>query len=466
MATREDTTARFGAFAATAEVPPAARVVARDAVEDTVGVMLAGADAEGSRIIRALAMEECPTGPSRIVGTTDRTSAAWAALANGNAAHALDFDDMCWVTMAHPSAPLVAAGLAASEMRGRSGRALLDGYVVGFEIGAVLGRVMNPDHYAKGWHCTSTIGTLGAAGTAARVMGLDAQTAARALAIAASEASGVKANFGTMVKPLQVGLAARNGVLAALLAERGMTASPQAVDGGQGLLVAMCSAGLDLSGGLNGLGRHWEIVEGGITVKLYPSCAATHPTIDALLNLRSEHDINPASVTAVEILVDRVTPTVLVYDRPTTGLEGKFSLHFCAAAALVNGWVGIETFEPAAVQDPLVARLVERVTMRADHTLGIEAPPLTQARVTVRLDDGRSFERFADGARGYPERPPSRAERVGKFIGCATHAVPAPSAEVALTLLGDLESVTSVSALTSLLTPASEQTEVAARLPG
>src|SRR5476649_1474174 len=143
---------------------------------------------------------------------------------------------MCFVSLAHPSAPLVAAALAAAEVAGASGRALLDAYVVGFEIEGRLGRAMNPRHYQRGWHCTSTLGT---AAAVSRLLGLDAAETGHALAIAASEASGLKENFGTMVKPLHAGLAARNGVLAALLAKSGMTASHLAIDGPQGFLRAM-----------------------------------------------------------------------------------------------------------------------------------------------------------------------------------------------------------------------------------
>jgi len=358
---------------------------------------------------------------------------------------------MCWATMAHPSAPLVGAGLAVADARHASGRALLDGYAVGFEVGAVLGRVLNPDHYENGWHCTSTIGTIGAAATAARVIGLGPEATARALAIAASEASGVKANFGTMVKPLQVGLAARNGVLAAQLAELGMTASSQALDGTQGLLVAMRASKRDLSESLAELGRRWEIIDGGISVKLYPSCAATHPTVETLLDLRREHAIVPESVAEVEVLVDPLVPTVLVYDRPQTGLEGKFSLHYCAAAALARGEVNLDTFTPISIGDPLIKRLVERVTMRVDEMLGVEAPSLTQARITLRLADGRTFERFAEGARGYPGRAPTSAERAEKFLGCATRVIPDLEARRALSTLQGLDGLRAVSELTHLL---------------
>ena len=437
---------RLGAFAATAIVPDAARAAARAAVQDTIGVALAGAGEPAARIVRRVLAADGGTGPSTVLGAGSAGPSA-AALANGTAAHALDFDDMCWVTLAHPSAPLVAASLAAGEAADASGRALLDAYVVGFEVEAALGTVMNPTHYERGWHGTATLGTIGAAAAASRVLGLDAEATARALSIAASEASGLKENFGTMVKPLQGGLAARNGVLAALLARDAFTASPRAIDGPQGFLVAMQSAGRDLSAAIDELGRRWEIVEGGITVKLYPSCAATHPTIDTLLDLRREAGIDPSAVDAVEIDVDPVVPTVLIHDRPATGLEGKFSLHYCAAAALAFGRVGIETFEPDAMRAPAVERLVPRVTMRADDRLGREVPPLTEARVTVRLADGRTLERSVRGARGYPERPAPPAELDGKFLSCARRIVAAEAADGALDFLRTLETAPSVRGL-------------------
>ncbi|MXZ71494.1 MAG: MmgE/PrpD family protein [Acidobacteria bacterium] len=439
-ATAGSAVARFAAFIATAEPPPEARAAARDAVLDTVGVALAGSVEPSARIVHQVAhLDGSVAGPSFILGTSATAGPGWAALANGTAAHALDFDDMCWVTLAHPSTPLVAAALAAAEAENAPGLALLDAYVVGFEVEAALGRAMNRKHYEQGWHCTATIGTIGAAAAAARVYGLDAGATGRALAIAASEASGLKENFGTMVKPLQAGLAARNGVLAALFAREGLTASDRAIDGPQGFLVAMQSAGRDLAGGLDRLGREWEIVDGGITVKLYPSCAATHPTIDTLLDLRRETGIGPADVEAVEIDVDPVVPTVLIHDRPTTGLEGKFSLHYCAAAALAFGRVDIDTFETAAMQSPDVVRLVPRVTMRADERLGRDAPPLTEARITLRLTDGRTLERAVRGARGYPENPASAAELDDKFLACAQRAVPPEAAEAALGWLRTLD---------------------------
>jgi 2-methylcitrate dehydratase PrpD len=430
--------------------PPAARTAAGRALLDTVGVTLAGAAEPAARIVQQV-VEHDGDGPCRVLGTAARASSANAALANGTAAHALDYDDMCFVSLAHPSAPLVAAALAAAEVAGASGRALLDAYVVGFELEARLGRAMNPRHYQRGWHCTSTLGTIGAAAAASRLLGLDAAAAAHALAIAASEASGLKENFGTMVKPLHAGLAARNGIVAALLAQAGMTASAAALDGPQGLLAAMDSEQPSLEPFAADLGARWEIVDTGITVKLYPSCAGTHPTLDALLDLKRRERFGADDVDAIEIGVDPIVPTILLYDRPSSGLEGKFSMPFCAAAAVVRGYVGIDTFDAATLGDADIRAMQDRVTMRVDPTLDAAAPSLTQARVTVRLRDGRTLTASANGARGYPERPASDEELATKFIACATQTLSAPQAADALTQLRAIESIADVRTLAAAL---------------
>src|SRR5437667_9684600 len=226
-------------FVASAIPPVEGRHAAARALLDTIGVMLAGASESAAASVQQVVAQESSGLQCSVLGTGLRTSATNAALANGTAAHAHDYDDMCFVSLAHPSAPLVAAALAVAELDGRPGRGLLDAYVVGFELEARLGRAMNPRHYQRGWHCTSTIGTIGAAAAAARLLDLDEAAAGHALAIAASEACGLKENFGTMVKPLHAGLAARNGVLAALLGRAGMTAAAGALIGPQGFVKAM-----------------------------------------------------------------------------------------------------------------------------------------------------------------------------------------------------------------------------------
>jgi 2-methylcitrate dehydratase PrpD len=442
--------ARLGEFVADAAPPAEARARAAAAVLDTVGVTLAGASEPASRIVREVVAAEGDA-TCTVFGTAARASASGAALANGTAAHALDYDDMCFVSLAHPSAPLIPAVVAASELDGAAGRALLDAYVVGFEIEARIGSLMNPRHYQRGWHCTSTIGTIGAAAAVSRLLGLDATAAGHALAIAASEASGLKENFGTMVKPLHAGLAARNGVLAALLARGGMTASTLALDGPQGFLHAMDSEGAALTDAIADLGVRWEIVETGITVKLYPSCAGTHPSLDAILDLRRRERFTADDVERIDVDVDSIVPTILIYDRPSTGLEGKFSLPFCAAAAVVFGRVGIYPFDAAGLRDPRVSSLMPRISMRVDPSLDGTGPPLTQARVHIRLRGGRVLTQHANGARGYPEQPASDKELDAKFLGCARRAMPDPAAERALGLLRTIEELEDVRALTAVL---------------
>jgi 2-methylcitrate dehydratase PrpD len=443
--------ARLGAFVVEARPPAEARARAAVALLDTVGVTLAGASEPASRIVQSVVGAEGGDA-CRVFGTASRASASGAALANGTAAHALDYDDMCFVSLAHPSAPLVPALLAAGELAGSSGRDLLDAYIVGFEVEGRLGQVMNPRHYQRGWHCTATLGTIGAAAAVSRLLGLDADAAGHALAIAASEASGLKENFGTMVKPLHAGLAARNGVHAGLLAKGGMTASALALDGPQGFLRAMDGEPQEPAGSaFADLGHRWEIVETGITVKLYPSCAGTHPALDAILDLRRREGFEADAVQQIEIDVDSITPTILIYERPASGLEGKFSMPFCAAAAVVVGRVGLDTFEDATVTNDAVTAFMPRVTMRADRSLDGIGPALTQARVTIRLRDGRVLTERANGARGYPAQPATDDELNAKFLQCARRALPETSCQSALELLHHIEQVEDIRVLTETL---------------
>jgi 2-methylcitrate dehydratase PrpD len=448
--TRLSTIPALAAFATDSAPPPEARRRAAAAILDTVGVALAGASEPASRAVQNVIAADGGNACT-VLGTVLRASASNAALANGTAAHALDYDDMCFVSLAHPSAPLVSALLAAGELAGAPGSRLVEAYVIGFEIEARLGRLMNPRHYQRGWHCTSTLGAIGAAGACSRLLGLDARAAGHAIAIAASEASGVKENFGTMIKPLHAGLAARDGVVAALLARSGMTGSDLALDGPQGFLRAMDSERDDLGREIADLGVRWEIVDTGITVKLYPSCAGTHPSLDAILALRRREAIAADEVERVEIDVDRIVPTILIYDRPATGLEGKFSMPFCAAAAIVFGDVGVETFEPDRLSDPDVTSLMARVRMSVDPSLGVDAPPLTQARVRLHLRDGKVLTGAANGARGYPENPASDAELDTKFLACATRTIAEASTRNALSLLHGIERLPDIRELLSVL---------------
>jgi len=432
------------------DCPSEGVVRVRRAALDTLGVMLAGADEPVARIVRRVVRAEGGIPLATVVGTPLKTAPGWAALANGAAGHAHDFDDTNFALLGHPSVPLLSTALAAAEAEMADGRALVLGYVVGFEVDVTLGRALNPDHYTRGWHATSSIGTLGCAAAAARIMGLDLVQTRNALAIAASHASGLKENFGSMTKPYHAGHAARNGLLAAQLAREGLTASETALEGRQGYAAAFGgSHGLEQA--LEGLGRTWHLLGSGIAVKPYPSCALTHSAIDALIDLRVEHRLSARDVAAVQVGVNRVVPDVLAHARPTTALERKFSMQFCAAAALAEGRVDFGSFADGEVANPEVRELMERVSMVVDPGLPEGVEQHAWSRVTVRLRDGRTLSTEARGARGHPDTPLSDAALREKFLACAGTVLAPDEAEGVAEQIGHLEDVPDIRALTSRL---------------
>jgi len=432
------------------ECPSEAIGRVRRAALDTLGVMLAGAAEPVAAIVRKVVRVEGGIPLATVIGTTLKTAPGWAALANGAAGHAHDFDDTNFALLGHPSVPLFSTTLAAAEAEMATGRALVLGYIIGFEIDVALGTALNPDHYTRGWHATSSIGTLGCAAAAARIMGLDVVQTRHALAIAASHASGLKENFGSMTKPYHAGHAARNGILAAQLAREGMTASETALDGHQGYVAAF-GGGQSLDRALDTLGRTWHLLASGIAVKPYPSCALTHSAIDALIGLRAEHNLRPHDVAAVQVGVTRVVPDVLAHSRPTTALERKFSMQYCAAAALAEGRVDFGSFADGDVANRDTRELMERVTMVVDPALPQGVDQHAWSRVTIKLRDGRTLATEPRGARGHPDTPLSDAALRDKFLGCARTMLSPDEADGVAEQIGHLEDIPDVRALTSRL---------------
>lgn len=445
--------AEFVAKTALDDCPSEALGHVRRAALDSLGVMLAGAAEPAARIVRAVARAEGGIPLCTVVGSTLRTSPSWAALANGTAGHAHDFDDTSFALMGHPSVPLMAALLACGEAQMADGRAIALGYILGFEVSATVGAAINPVHYQRGWHATLSVGTLGCAAAAARVLSLDPVQTGHALAVAASLASGLKENFGSMTKPYHAGQAALNGARAAQLAGHGLTASDRALDGAQGYAAAFADpeASEALAEGLEGLGRRWHIISSRVAVKPYPSCALTHSAIDALLELRQAHGLLPEQVAAVEVGVNRVTPNVLAHAVPTTGLQRKFSMQYCAAAALAHGRVDFASFEDRDVIDPAVRDLMRRVSMVVDESLPDRLEEHAWSRVTVRLTDGRTLALPARGAAGHPDRPLSDQALAAKFMACATRVIPRDEAEGVAEQVGHLEDIPDIRLLTSRL---------------
>ncbi len=434
-----------------AEVGPSARARAREAVVDTLGVALAGAAEDCARLALRLACEEGAGPRSAVWGAAERTSHSWAAFVNGTAGHALDFDDVDWVMMGHPSVTLTPALVALAEERGLGGGPLLAAYAVGFELLRVLGRALNPVHYRRGFHATATLGAVGTAGACAHLLGLDAERARHALALAASEAGGLVSNFGTMTKPFHAGQAARAGLVAARLAEMGFTAAADALE--SGFTAAFAAEGADWEAAARGWGPPWDIEE-GVCVKIHPCCAMTHPGIDAMLDLCRREGIRGEEVEAIGARASSMTLKVLRYRLAATGLEGKFSMPFCLASAVVDGRVGLPQFEEARVRRPEVAALQERVEFELDPELARSAPESERTEVWVRLKDGREFRASEERARGHIERPLAREELREKFLECAAVSLPAERAEAAWEGWWEVERAAEIRALTALLRPA------------
>ena len=313
-----------------------------------------------------------------------------------------------------------------------------------------LGPAIGEPHYALGWHATSTLGTLGAAAACARLLRLDVERTWMALGIAASLAGGLQQNFGTMTKPLHAGWAARNGVVAAELAASGFTADRCALEGESGFLRAMSGgAEVDLKP-LATLGEPFEITASGFGVKLYPCCYAVHRSLDAALELRTRHRIEAAAITEVRVEVSRGALLPLRREPPVTGLEGKFSLEYCLAAALLDGRVGLASFTDEAVRRPAVRKLMSLVHAEEGEEAGA-VPIGGYAEVRIVLQDGSEHSQRVDRPRGDPALPLSWEEMVGKFRECTEGVISSEASERAVALVARLEELPDVSSLTETL---------------
>ncbi|MBI3375104.1 MAG: MmgE/PrpD family protein [Betaproteobacteria bacterium] len=394
--------------------------VAKSAIKDVVACMIAGAQDEATlRVARAA--RQWGRGSCSVVGQAATLSAPAAALVNGTAAHALDYDDNFHPMAGHATAVLAPAIFAAAEAQGASGHAVLDAYVVGLEVQARIGEGVNLVHYERGWHSTSTIGTFGAAAACARLLGLDAQGVCAALSLAFSMAGGSKLQFGTMAKPMHAGLAAQHGVMAADLAAAGVKGIAEPLEGAWGfreLFAGASSPGF----GARPVRSPLAIERYGLKLKIHPCCASAHCAIDALLALRTEHGFSAAEVERVEVLVNRMSYDNLMYPAPRTELEARFSMHWCIAVALLQGRLGLADFSAEALGRKEIRAWLPRITMR--HTApGREHPLMDNGRepasVSALLKHGRRLERYAQHAKGTLQAPATAAELEAKFADCA-----------------------------------------------
>lgn len=430
-------------------IPPSAIAAAKGAILDSVGVALAGSRDHAARICAALVRAEDARQEAAVFGQGFRSSAMQAAFVNGTATHALDYD-ASFTTAGQPMAGLTPAVLALAEALGASGRELLAAYVAGYEVTAKLVWCTAGGLGAGGWHSTATVGSLGCAAAAARLLGLGVEQTAMALGIASCMAGGLVANFGTMNKPLHGGLAARNGVQAARLAQQGFTANPAILEARGGFVHTFGGTGSHDLKPLEGLGSRFEIEE-AVKYKAYPCGGLTHSAVDAALALRSEHGVAAEAIDRIDVQVTADVARRIIFRIPATELQGKFSMPYIIARVIVDGRLTPDTFSDEAIRDPAVIALAERVQMEADPELERHPPGSRPSVVLILLKDGRSVSRRVDYPKGSSGAPFTAAELEEKFLSCARRALTAEAATEALHMIQGLESIQDLRAVGEVL---------------
>jgi 2-methylcitrate dehydratase PrpD len=460
MAGATEAIASFIVSTSLADLPPGAVEKSKKAIADTFAVILAGAGSEVAEPLRRYVEAAGESGVSPILGTGTTAGAEMAALVNGTFGHALDFDDVLSMMPAHPSAVVIAAVLSSLDGKPISGRALLEAYAVGVEVGGKIGVGMTNEHYQRGFHATGSLALFSALAALIKLHGLDVATARQAFGIAGSMASGLRRNFGTMTKPLHTGLAARSALTAFRLATSGFTAAPDIFEAKAGFFMAYGTAASDAAAAAGGLGRPFVVVDPGLALKKFPCCYACHRGMDGLLALRSELEFDAASV---EKVICRMPPggmLVLTYPRPVTGLEGKFSLEYCLAAGVLDGKYGLATFTDEAVHRPEIEALYPRITAVEDPACRGDDPNFEKkssgsrgfVEVEVVLKDGRSARTRIDIPPGHPRRELSWDDLRAKFTDCAAQAaLPAARGRQAFEQLAALERVEDLRPLVALL---------------
>ncbi|MFP4475666.1 MAG: MmgE/PrpD family protein [Desulfatibacillaceae bacterium] len=399
--------ARFAVSADGAAIPAEMIGHAKVAFMDWVGVTYGGKD--DPLVDRLIAYSRIMGGneDATVLGRDMKTSMEHAALINGAASHALDYDDTLVSFLGHPSVTLFPALLALAEKEGKSGRAMLEAYLVGLQVGGTTGASAGLDHYLAGWHATSTLGHLAASAACAKLLGLNEQGMINAIGIGATQAGGLKRVFGTMCKPFHAGRAAMSGLMAALLAREGFTSAEDIIEGPQGFFeVLKGKVNEDILGFL-GLG--WDVVN--LSQKYHASCHATHSPLEAARAAVAQAGITVDDIREIRVRSSEMALGAAYREDAKNGLEGKFCIPYCVANALLNEITGNQAFTDERVNDPAVQALMKKVVRIKDESLtGLEA------RVEVEAADGAVTEAFSDILQQIPDLE-AKKERVGaKFI--------------------------------------------------
>lgn len=420
-------------------------------IMDTLGVLIAAVDDPIMNVIKEYLKEAGRDSCCTILGTGIKTSPETAALASGIMAHGLDFDDASWRMIGHPSAVVVPAVMALGEAWNITGKDFITAYVLGTEVACKIGYAAEPELYEAGWHATGVVGVLGAAAACGYLLKLNEQQLSSALGIAASLAAGLRQNFGSMTKPFHAGAAARNGVTAALLARHGFTSSIKSLDGKGGFFANF--TGGKKEGNFPSPGDTYDIESPGFFIKPYPSCAATHTGIDAMLSLVEEYGFTDDQVESIDVGSGPVGPVMLFHKQPCCGAEGKFSMYYVMAIAIMDRKVGLDAFRDGRVHDPRVASLINKTSFHVEPEFSCRSIDGSPAVVRVRLKDGRELIRKVEKPLGSPDNPMTKAQQVDKYKDCTLRVLPEHKVERSLSMFEILENLTDFKKLINVLIP-------------
>ncbi len=435
------------------DIPAQAIEIAKRAIMDTLGVALAGSHETMSTIVRELINEERCNGEATIIGTKQRTSILNCAFCNGVIFHALDYDDSYYdfsgPTRIHPSSPILAACFSLSEKLAVGGSDFIEAFVLGIEVTGALNRGLGPSHYGRGWHATSTVGVFGATAAASKLMKLKPEQLQVAFGIATSLASGSRQNLGTMVKPLHVGHAARNGVLCATLAAKGATAEENIFDKPMGFALFCEEGDWNADRIVASLGNPWAIIQPGLRIKRYPSCGGTHMPLHALFQVLKENDIKARDIKKVYVL-EREYPKALIHPRPKTGLQGKFSMEYCIACGIIDGHISIDSFTDSAVLRPEIQAFLEKVQVVEKELIRDRS-----IKVEIECNNGSRYSSEVLHIPGTPIYPLTWQELEEKYRECVCRTLPAQSVDESIRIIKNFENLKSASDLINLITKAS-----------
>ena len=441
------------------DIPAEAIDLGKKSILDGLGLAICGSVAETwpllQRYVQALGIKN---GEAQVLGTSSRLPERFAALANGVAIHVNDYDDTqlaagadrVYGLLTHPTVCVLPAALSLAEGSRVSGRDLMLAYHIGVEIECKIAEAISPRHYEDGFHTTGTCGVFGSAAACARLRNFNLAQTLTTLGIAGSQASGLRENFGTMMKPFHAGHSAESGVLSADLAALGWSATDQILESPRGFFHAY-GGSYDPAVLMQKLGKPWTLMSPGVSIKPFPSGSLTHPGMSELLRLIRKNDIKAAEVESIDVGTSRNMPNTLIHHNPTTGLQAKFSMEFCMAILLIEGKAGLNEFTDAVVNRSDVREMMGRIHFAADPEAEKAGYDKMTTFITVRLKDGRSLTGRADFAKGSPADPMSYDEVANKFRDCAAFAKwPSEKTEAIVKSVRDLENVNEVRTLCAL----------------